>query len=442
MKNILKRRWFWMMVGFLIVFIGLQFVQKPLENLPVTAYIQAPDSIQRILIRSCYNCHSNITQLSWYDKIAPASWLVQDHVREGRKMVNFSEWDSLAADQQKGALFESLNQMQFQIMPLKQYTFVHPSAKLNPDEINVFRRYVGSLVTPLLPDTTKMRLWKEQYALWISGNPRVKETKLSPNGIMYNPDYKNWVAISSTERFDNGTIRVIVGNDVAVNAAKEGHVNPWPDGTMIVKILWISVIDFAGTIHPGALRQLDFMIKDEKKFAETAGWGFTRWVGGLELKPYGKNALFASECVRCHQSMQKNDFVFTEPINLKTEFYQEGKVITSFIDQKQGTMSTLYGNNKAAEYARTHSNDQYSAGSELTLVTWNQKPDEHWFGAMIPGEKKIIETIQIIDSAKGNQTSVYEIYGGSSMEKMNDQSPEDVKIRKNFILKQRASVMP
>jgi hypothetical protein len=431
-----------MMLSFLIVFVGLQFVQKPLENQRVTAYIQAPDSVQRILIRSCYNCHSNITQLSWYDKIAPASWVVKDHVREGRKMVNFSEWDSLAMDQQKGALFESLNQMQFQIMPLKQYTFVHPLAKLNAEEINVFRRYVASIVTQLLPDTSKMRLWKEQYSLWITAKSEVKEIKPSPGGIEYNPDYKNWVAISSTERFDNGTMRVIVGNDVAVKAAKKGIVNPWPDGSVIVKILWISVIDSMGTIHAGALRQLDFMIKDKKKYAETAGWGFARWVGGLELKPYGKNTLFASECVRCHQSMQKNDFVFTDPVNLTTEFGLEGKVITSFIDQKQGTMSTLYGNIEAAAYARTHSDAEYPAGSELTLVTWNQKPDEHWFGARIPGEKQRIEIIHVTDTLKGKQADVYEMYGGPSMKKTNDQKQEEAEARRNFILQQRASVMP
>lgn len=431
-----------MMISFLIVFICLQFVRKSLENPPVTACLQAPDSIQRILIRSCYNCHSNITQLSWYDKMAPASWVVQDHVREGRSLLNFSEWDSLSGDHQKAMLFESLNQMQFRVMPLSQYTFIHPYSKLSQDDLNVFRRYVSSLVSPLQPDTSRIRAGNEQYAKWIAGNASPKEIELSPNGIKYNPDYKNWVAISSTERFDNGTMRVIVGNDIAVKAAKENKTNPWPDGSVIVKILWISVIDSADVIHAGALRQLDFMIKEKKKYETTAGWGFARWVNGLELKPYGKNELFASECVHCHQSMEKNDFIFTEPINLKSDLDLERKVIASFIDQSSGTMSTLYGSREAVEYARTHSDCRYPQGSVLILATWKQKEDDHWFGARVPSERQIIEKVFVRNSVKGKDSTEYERYAGSSWGKINAQNPEEVEARKKFILKQRASVMP
>jgi hypothetical protein len=432
----------WFFIICLLILISIQFVKPQGDAPPVTSVIQLPDSVQRVLVKSCFDCHTSMTNFSWFDKIAPASWIVQKHVREGRQLLNFSQWDSLSGDQQKNALFESLNQMEFQVMPLSQYTFVHPSTKPSPDEINTFKRYVGSLVSPLSPDTTKMRLWKEQYASWISGNPTVKEVKLSPNGIKYNPDYKNWIAISSTERFDNGTMRVIVGNDTAVKAAKEGHTNPWPDGSAIVKILWISVVDSTGEVHAGALRQLDFMLKDKKKYSETKGWGFARWASGLELKPYGKNVLFTSECVHCHQSMQKNDFVFTKPINLKTDVELERRVITSFIDQMGGTMSTLYGNNRAVEYARTHLDDQYPRGSELILATWKQKEDDHWFGARIPSERQIIEKIYVRDSLNGKPYFEYERYAGSSWGKINGQNPEDVEDRKKFILKQRASVMP
>ena len=52
------------------------------------------------------------------------------------------------------------------------------------------------------------------------------------------PDYKNWKAISSTDRFDNHTMREILGNDVAVKAIADGHINPWPDGTAFAKVAW------------------------------------------------------------------------------------------------------------------------------------------------------------------------------------------------------------
>lgn len=237
-------------------------------------------------------------------------------------------------------------------------------------------------------------------------------------------------------------MRVIVGNPIAVKAVKEKQTNPWPDGSVVVKILWISVIDSAGTIHAGALRQLDYMIRDKRKYAETAGWGFARWVGGLELKPYGKNVLFASECVRCHQSMQKNDFVFTGPINIKTDSSLEGKVISSFIDGNTRTMSTLYGNDQAIEYARSHTGFQYPAGSELTLATWKQKEDDQWFGARIPGERQMIEKVFVRDSLNGKCYFVYQRFTGSSWGKINDQKSKEKKLRVNFILNQQASVMP
>jgi Haem-binding domain/Cytochrome P460 len=442
MKRFSHKTWAWIFIIWLLVFIGIQFIRPQLETPPVTSVIQLPDSVQQVLVKSCFDCHTSMTKFSWFDQISPASWVVSDHVREGRKHVNFSQWNRLTKDQQKVVLFESLNQMQFQVMPLSQYTFVHRSAKLNQFELNIFKSYVASLVSPILPDTTRVRLGNEQYASWIAGNNSVKEVKLSPNGIKYNPDYKNWVAISSTERFDNGTMRVIVGNDIAVKAAKEGHVNPWPDGSIIVKILWISVVDSTGEIYAGALRQLDFMEKDKKKYEETAGWGFGRWVNGLELKPYGKNELFTSECVHCHQSMQKNDFVFTVPIKLKSEVDLERKVIASSIDQTRGTMSTLYGNNEAVEYARAHADDQYPRGSELMLATWKQKEDDHWFGARIPSERQIIEKVHVRDSVSGKRYFEYERYAGSSWGKINGQNLEEVEARKKFMLKQRASVMP
>ncbi len=55
------------------------------------------------------------------------------------------------------------------------------------------------------------------------------------NGVGFLPDYKNWKVISSTDRFDNHTMREILGNDIAQKAIAEGHINPWPDGDCVRK---------------------------------------------------------------------------------------------------------------------------------------------------------------------------------------------------------------
>jgi hypothetical protein len=57
------------------------------------------------------------------------------------------------------------------------------------------------------------------------------------------------------------------------------------------------------------------MTKDSKRFKETGGWGYARWLG-MEHKPYGKDANFVQECVDGHTPVKDRDWVFTHPIKL------------------------------------------------------------------------------------------------------------------------------
>jgi hypothetical protein len=58
----------------------------------------------------------------------------------------------------------------------------------------------------------------------------------SPNGIAFSTGYKNWKAISTTDRFDNQSLRVIFGNDTTIKAIADHHINPWPDGATLAKV--------------------------------------------------------------------------------------------------------------------------------------------------------------------------------------------------------------
>ncbi len=139
----------------------------------------------------------------------------------------------------------------------------------------------------------------------------------APNGIQIPKDYKNWQMIAVSHRTDNQTLRVILGNPIAVKAAKNGNTKPWPDGAILAKIVWKDTdhpLWQAATV-PGALIHAEFMMKDSKKFATTEGWGFSRW-SGMEQKPYGKDAAFAFECLNCHQPAKANDYVFTRSAQL------------------------------------------------------------------------------------------------------------------------------
>jgi Cytochrome P460 len=119
--------------------------------------------------------------------------------------------------------------------------------------------------------------------------------------------------ISSTDRLDNGTIREILGNDIAVKAIANKHIDPWPDGTAFAKIAWYQVADDRGVVRPGAFFKVEFMIRDSRTYPGTLGWGWARW-RSADLKPYGSDAHFTDECVGCHTPMRNANYVFTEPI--------------------------------------------------------------------------------------------------------------------------------
>jgi hypothetical protein len=83
---------------------------------------------------ACFDCHSNETDWNrWYTKVAPASWLVQHDVDEGRRVVNFSEWNQNGKPRELGELIEATQEG---FMPPKQYLILHPEAKLTQDQIN------------------------------------------------------------------------------------------------------------------------------------------------------------------------------------------------------------------------------------------------------------------------------------------------------------------
>jgi hypothetical protein len=139
----------------------------------------------------------------------------------------------------------------------------------------------------------------------------------APNGLVLPAGYQDWRVIAVSHRTDNNTLRVILGNDKAIAAARSGKTNPWPDGAVLGKVVWKDTTHegWPTATVPGNFVHAEFMVKDAAKYAETGGWGFGRWLGA-EQKPYGKDAGFAQECFGCHTPMKANDYVFTKPVTL------------------------------------------------------------------------------------------------------------------------------
>jgi hypothetical protein len=303
----------YLIVFALLGFVAIQFVRPSLENPPVTAELQAPPEVKQVLKNSCYSCHSNETKLPWFDRVAPAYWLVTADVKEARKHLNFSEIGKLPAAQQKGILYEAVNQVQLGAMPLPRYTLVHPHARLTAEDLAVLKNYLNPPAAAPAPDETVKAAADAQYNTWIHASERTLNVQPSLNGIQYLPGYRDWKIVSTTNRFDNHTLRVISGNEVAMHAIAANHINPWPDGTVFAKTAWTEQVDANGDTKTGSFIQVEFMIKDSKKYASTGGWGYARW-RGTDLKPYGKDANFPNECVGCHNPVRQNDYVYTFPL--------------------------------------------------------------------------------------------------------------------------------
>lgn len=305
----------WLAAILLLAFLGLQLVRPAIGNSPVTADLQAPPEVKQILRNSCYNCHSNETKLSWFDQIVPAYWLVASDVKTARAHLNFSELGAQPAAKQKATLFEAINQIQLGAMPLPSYRHAHPGSTVTDAQLAVLRAYLNPPSAEHATPQADVDTADAQYAKWVPTGAAVTQmhVQAEPNGVPFLPEYKNWREISSTDRFDNHTMRVILGNDVAIKAIAEHHINPWPDGTAFAKVTFHQQQDGTGFIQTGAFAQVELMIRDSQKYAPTGNWGYGRWLG-TDLKPYGKGPQFANECVSCHTPVRQNDYVYTMPL--------------------------------------------------------------------------------------------------------------------------------
>lgn len=129
------------------------------------------------------------------------------------------------------------------------------------------------------------------------------------------PGYRDWRLISvAHEEGKLNDIRAILGNDIAINAYREGKL-PFPEGTIIARLAWDYVSSeennrvfgqpqsfVAG--HP--TNGVQFMVKDSKKYAATGGWGYGHFNDG---KP-ADNA-FMQSCFPCHEAIKSRDYIFT-----------------------------------------------------------------------------------------------------------------------------------
>jgi cytochrome P460 len=144
---------------------------------------------------------------------------------------------------------------------------------------------------------------------------RPADEQASPAYVTKMPSgYRDWRFISTAHEAGKfNSIGVLLGNDVAIKAYREGTL-PYPDGTMLVALHYQHVASDENnkvfgnpqSFVAGPPTNIQFMIKDSKKYAATGGWGFGHFQDG---KP--ATAAFMKPCFPCHAKETDHDLVFT-----------------------------------------------------------------------------------------------------------------------------------
>jgi hypothetical protein len=123
------------------IFVGIQFIPVERTNPQIKSEIDAPENVKAIFKKACYNCHSNETNWFWYTKIAPVSFLTSSDVTEGRRHLNFTEWN---VNKEAKAKDEIWDEVRNEDMPPWYYKIMHSDAKLTQEEKNIIRNWAES----------------------------------------------------------------------------------------------------------------------------------------------------------------------------------------------------------------------------------------------------------------------------------------------------------
>jgi hypothetical protein len=128
-----------------VVLLAIQLVPVERSNPPVSADVAAPPAVAEVLKRSCYDCHSNETRWPWYSAVAPASFLVANHVSEGRAHVNFSQWSDYEPERRRQLLQECWEEIDEGEMPEGMYLLMHGEAALTEGDKQLLHEWIVSI---------------------------------------------------------------------------------------------------------------------------------------------------------------------------------------------------------------------------------------------------------------------------------------------------------
>lgn len=127
------------LIGLLFVLIVMQAF-RPAKNISgdktkdISVSYVVPEDVKAILAKACNDCHSNTTRYPWYAEIQPAAWWLNSHINDGKRHLNFNEFDGYRIARQYKRLEDCIEEVKEGGMPLSSYTLIHKDAILTEAE--------------------------------------------------------------------------------------------------------------------------------------------------------------------------------------------------------------------------------------------------------------------------------------------------------------------
>lgn len=146
-SNVLKK----VFLGILVIFLLIQFY-RPEKNISqeqsadaIELHYNVPQNVGTILQTSCYDCHSNNTKYPWYNNVQPVAFWLNSHVIDGKKHLNFDEFNAYPLDRKRKKLKEIGETLEENEMPLSSYTIIHGETKLSEADKKILTDWANSL---------------------------------------------------------------------------------------------------------------------------------------------------------------------------------------------------------------------------------------------------------------------------------------------------------
>lgn len=140
-------------LGILVLLVAIQFFRIGTTNPPADpaadfmTLSKPPADIALLLKESCYDCHSHTTTYPWYTHVAPVSWWINHHIKDGRRHLNFSDWAAYNERKADHKLEECVEMVEEGEMPMTSYTLLHPKGKLSKEQQAKLVAWFNSLRT-------------------------------------------------------------------------------------------------------------------------------------------------------------------------------------------------------------------------------------------------------------------------------------------------------